>query len=63
MVDISVQKALYVYLLFSIAMLVAMAFKPLQVSTLFKRKRIYLPLTIFIMSLITLFFRSAYMEH
>ena len=54
---------LYLYLVFSVALLVALLFKPYQVSALFKRKRIYLPLTVGITGLIVLFFRSAYMEH
>ncbi len=59
----SIQKILYFYLIFSIAMLITLAFKPYQVSDLFKKKRVYLPLTIAIMGLIFLFFRSNYAEY
>ena len=59
----SIQKILYFYLVFSIALLVTLFFKPFQVSALFKRKSVYLPLTIAIMALIFMFFRSTYAEY
>ncbi len=59
----SIQKILYVYLVFSVALLATLFFKPYQVSALFKRKSVYLPLTIAIMALIFMFFRSTYVEY
>ena len=59
----SIQKILYFYLVFSIALLVTLFFKPFQISALFKRKTVYLPLTIAIMALIFIFFRSTYAEY
>lgn len=59
----SIQKILYIYLVFSIALLATLFFKPYQVSALFKRKSVYLPLTIAIMGLIFIFFRSTYAEY
>jgi hypothetical protein len=59
----SIQKILYFYLVFSIALLVTLFFKPYQVSALFKRRSVYMPLTIAIMALIFMFFRSTYAEY
>jgi hypothetical protein len=60
---VTIQKILYFYLIFSIAMLITLYFKPLQVSALFKRKTIYLPLTVGILVLISLFIQHRYKEY
>ena len=59
----TVQRCLYGYLVFSLIMLLVLFLKPQTIAPLFKKKRVSLPLTLFVLLLILLFFRNNYQEY
>ena len=59
----SVQLCLYYYLIFGIAMLLALYIKPEQVAPLFKKKKVSLPLTMGVVGLILVFFQRTLSEY
>ena len=60
---VTIQSALYLFLIFSIAMLAALLFKPNEVSSLFRHKRVSIPLSAILTLVILLFLRSTYAEY
>ena len=62
-VFLTIQRCLYFYLFFGLAMLGALFFKPEQVAPLFKKKKVSLPLTIGIVGLILVFLQRNLSEY
>ena len=60
---LTVQRCLYFYLFFSVAMLVALFVKPEQVAPLFKKKKVSLPLTIAVIGLILVFLQRTLAQY
>ena len=60
---LTVQRALYGFLIGQVCLLLCMLFSPSQIAALFRRKRVYFPASVILVIVVLLFFQAQYSEY